>query len=180
MASVFDAFSRCPLAVRCFLRKPAASAMARLLKVAARAFGRPRYLITDQGSEFMGRVFRKTVARLRIHPRFGTVGRLFATARLERFWRSLKEIGELRLQHPSTIEDLERRLATTLTYYLCFQPHQGLSGATPAEAFLAFGRHDRYGDPPRAKPGEGASEAPFRIEYLDPAAERLPTLIRAA
>jgi transposase InsO family protein len=123
-------------------------------------FGRPKYLITDQWSEFMGRVFRQAVARFRIHPHIGTVGRLFATARLERFWRSLKEIGELRLQLPSTIDDLERRLATALTYYLFLQPHQALSGATPAEAFLALGGHDTYGDPPQQ--GHGKAIASLR------------------
>jgi len=56
VAAVFDAFSRMPLAVQTFERQPGASAMARLLKAAAKAFTRPKYLITDLGGEFRGRV----------------------------------------------------------------------------------------------------------------------------
>ena len=59
LASVFDAFSRTPLALQTFDTKPGASSMARLLKTAVRAFGKAKYLITDQGGEFKGRIFRK-------------------------------------------------------------------------------------------------------------------------
>jgi hypothetical protein len=62
LAGVFDALSRVPLALQSFGRKPGAGAMARLLKTAVRAFGVPKYLITDLGTEFTGNVFRKAVA----------------------------------------------------------------------------------------------------------------------
>jgi len=48
LAAVFDAYSRVPLALQAFDAKPGASAMARLLKRAASAFGPARYLITDK------------------------------------------------------------------------------------------------------------------------------------
>lgn len=64
--------------------------MAPLLKATAKTFGSPKYLPTDQGSEFTGRVFRKATARLGADHRFGSVQNIFATARLERFWRTLK------------------------------------------------------------------------------------------
>ena len=76
--------------------------MARLLKAAARTFGPPKYLITDQGGEFTGKVFRKAVSRLGIVHRFGSVENIFATARLERFWRTLKHTASLRLHPPLT------------------------------------------------------------------------------
>jgi transposase InsO family protein len=59
VAGVFDAFSRVPLALQTYEKKPGAAAMARLLKAAARAFGKAKYLITDQGKEFDGRTFRQ-------------------------------------------------------------------------------------------------------------------------
>ena len=123
VAAVFDAFSRVPLSVQVFDRSPCASAMARLFKRAVRVLGNPRYLITDQGGEFKGKVFKRTAGRLGVIHRFGSVQNLFATARLERFWRTLKDIGSLRLQPPLTLEDLHQRLEVTLTHYVLLRPH---------------------------------------------------------
>jgi len=64
MAAVFDAFSRAPLALRVFDSKPAALDMARFLRASARSFKRPKYLITDLGSEFTGKAFVRVVRRL--------------------------------------------------------------------------------------------------------------------
>ncbi len=177
LAAVFDAFSRAPLALSTYQHKPGASAMARLLRTAARTFGSASYLITDQGREFTGSLFAKTVARLGIVHRFGSTKNIFATARLERFWRTLKQVSSLRLHPPLTIGDLERRLDVALTHYLCFRPHQGLLGATPAEAFLGLAPACRNAiSPPRGRPGEGPPFAPFVIEFLDPEKRDLPFL----
>ncbi len=182
LASVFDAFSRVPLVLQTYDTKPGASAaMARLLKTAVRAFGKAKYLITDQGGEFTGGIFQKTAARLGILQRLGTKHRIFATARLERFWRTLKQTARLRLEPPLTSEDLERRLETTLTHYLCFRPHQGLKGATPAEAFLGIEPAFKTAvAPPRARRGEGAQQAPFTIGFLDLDRRTFPILKKTA
>lgn len=177
VADVLDGFSRAPLVLQTSETKPGASAMARLLRTAVRAFGKAKYVITDQGGEFSGAVFRKTAARLGIVHRFGTVGRIFATARPERFWRTLKQAANLEYDQPLTLDDLERRLATALTYYLCFRPHQGLHGATPAEAFLGIEPScTKAVSPPRGRPGEGPQEPPFAIACLDPDKRALPIL----
>jgi len=67
-----------------------------------------------------------------------------------------------------------------LVHYAYFRPHQALDGATPAEIY--FGRtpsHLSAIPPPRGRPGEGAMDPPFRVEYLD--VERLlPVLVRQA
>jgi putative transposase len=180
LAAVFDAFSRVPLAIATHEHQPGASAMARLLKAAARTFGSPRYLITDQGPEFTGRVFAKAVAHLGIVHRFGSTKNIFATARIERFWRTLKHTSSLRLHPTLTIGDLERRLELTLTHYLCFRPHQGLRGATPAETFLGLPPACRSAtSPPRGRRGEGPKLAPFVIDFLDPDKGHFP-LLKAA
>jgi transposase InsO family protein len=181
LAAVFDAFSRAPLALQTFKARPGASAMATLLKSAARTFGAARYVITDQGGEFKGRVFRKTAARLAIKHRLGTIDRIFATARLERFWRTLKDSARLKLAPPLTVEDLERRLETTLSYYLCLRPHQGLHGATPAEAYLGLDPVCGVAvSPPRAPRGEGPQRPPFTAEFLDLDSRSFPILRPAA
>lgn len=85
------------------------------------------------------------------------------------------------LRLPLHREDLEHRLALALVHYLCFRPHEGLLGATPAEAF--FGTtpsHQAAVEPPRGRPGEGPGQSPFVIDCLDPATRRFPVLKRAA
>lgn len=170
-----------PLVLQTYHDRPGASAMAKLLKSATRPFGRAKYLVTDQGGEFKGSIFRKTAARLGILQRFGTKGRIFATARLERFWRTLTEMASLKILQPLTIDDLERRLEATLTGYLCFRPHQGLGGATPAEAFLGVeAASQKAASPPRARKAEGPQETPFTIGFLDPDTRAFPILNKAA
>jgi transposase InsO family protein len=182
MAAVFDAFSRVPLALRVFDGKPAALDMARLLRASARAFKPPKYLITDLGGEFTGKTFVKQVRRLGIVHRFASRDSLKATARLERFWRTLKETtGLYRLHLPLRQEDLEARLELSLLHYLCFRPHEGLGGAVPAEAFLGIEpAHRKAVEGPRGRPGEGSTEPPFQVEHLDPRSRRFPVLKQVA
>lgn len=85
VAGVFDAFSRVPLALRVCDTHPDAARMARLLTATARTFGCPKYLITDLGGQFQGRIFAKAVGRLGIRHRFASALNIYATARLERF-----------------------------------------------------------------------------------------------
>jgi transposase InsO family protein len=182
MAAVYDAFSRAPLALRVFQAKPSAKAMAILFRTAASTFGAPKYVITDQGGEFAALAFRKAVTRLGALQRFASKNNLFATARLERFWRTLKEsAGLYRLGLPLTADDLEQRLALALLHYVCFRPHEGLRGATPAETLTGIEPACRNAlEPPRGRPGEGPTASPFQIEHLDRANRRFPILKPAA
>lgn len=180
VASVFDAFSRVPLALHVDDRNPDAARMARLLKATARTFGCPKYLVTDLGGQFQGRIFGTAVGRLGIRHRFASALNIYATARLERFWRTLKDTASLRLHRPVTIQDLERRLEIALGHYLVFRPHQGLRGATPAEAFLGVQPASAKALlPPRGRHGEGPGDSPFCVQYLDPQSRRFPVLEKA-
>ncbi len=177
LATVFDAFSRTPLIVQSYHGEVGGSAMAKLLTTAIRAFGRAKYVVTDQGGEFTGKIFRKTAARLGIVHRFGTKDRIFATARLERFWRTLKELSSVKADQPLNLDDLERRLALPLAHYLCFRPHQGLHGATPAEVFLGRDPANKHAvAPPRGRAGEGPQQPAFEVRFLDPDQRTFPIL----
>ena len=66
-----------------FGQTPDGPDMARLLR-AARAFGRPKYLITDKGGQFVAGVFLKAARRLGAQHRFAATDSILATARLER------------------------------------------------------------------------------------------------
>ena len=177
IAAVFDAFSRVPLVLQVFDKKPAAKDLAGLLRRAAKAFARPKYVITDLGGEFTGGAFKNAVERLAAVQRFAAADSIKATAQLERFWRTLKQLAGLRaLGLPLDRNDLEHRLQTALLFYIVFRPHEGLNGATPGEAFLGLEpAHKKAAKTPRGRPGEGPTEAPFRIEFLD-AEQRLAVL----
>jgi len=177
VAALFDAFSRVPIAVATYESRPGSAAMARLLKAAAKLLPPPKYVLTDCGGEFTGKIFEKAVARLGAVHRLGSVDNLFATARLERFWRTIKNISALRLHPPLTIEDLEQRLETALIYYIAFRPHQGLDGATPAETLLGLEPASAKAvKAPRGRPGEGPLEPPFAIDFLDRETRSFPFL----
>ena len=112
--------------------------------------------------------------------RFGAVGKKGSIALIERLWRTLKDTLGLRLLRPSAAEDLAATVELGLVHYAHFRPHQALGGATPAEIYFErTPAHLAAIPPPRGRPGEGPTDSPFRVEYLD--AERLlPVLIRRA
>lgn len=182
VAAVFDAFSRAPLALQVFERRPNARDTARLLREAVRRFARPRYLVSDLGGEFTARVFRKAAARLGVIQRFASADSLKATSRLERFWLTLKQAAGLYALHrPLTATALEARLERFLVHYLCFRPHEGLAGAVPGEVFLGHEPlHTGAIEPPRGLRGDGLREPPFEVAYLDSAARRYAILKLAA
>lgn len=122
------------------------------------------------------------VKRLNVVQRFASKDNIKATARLERFWRTLKEsAGLYRLYLPLTVLDLEQRLERALVHYLCFRPHEGLKGALPAEAYLGVEpAHLKAVEPLRGRPGEGPTAGPFDLAYLDPRSRRFPVLKPAA
>ncbi len=180
MAAIFDAFSRVPLALQTFDRKPNSRDTAGLLERVVQAFGKPKYAITDLGPEFKG-AFKKTLRRMGVVQRWRRKDYIAATARLESFWRTLKNSASLRLPVFLTLEDLERRLAPALAHYVYFRPHHGLQGATPAEAFLGVDPAWRRARPaPRGRPGEGSLSVPFRIEMLSAHEKLFPVLVPVA
>jgi hypothetical protein len=115
-----------------------------------------------------------------VKQRFGAVGRKSSIALIERLWKTLKDTLGLRLLWPLAAEDLMEKVEMGLVHYAHFRPHQGLAGSTPAEVY--FGRtpaHLAAIPPPRGRPGEGPTDLPFRVEYLD-AGRMLPVLVQKA
>ena len=174
-AAVFDAFSRVPLAGRTFEAKPGGSAMLRLFKAVVAVFGSPKYLITDLGGEFFAGVFRKAVARLHVKQRFASADNIRATARIERFWKTLKEISRVRQIPPLDLRDLENRLSRALAFYSCHRPHTGLGNRTPLMAFLGEAARDLR-RLPRGRKGEPSGAPPFRMGLLSPDLGGFPVL----
>ena len=175
LAAVFDAYTRMPLVCMAFDKTPGGAAMARLFKTAVRNFGVPTHLISDLGTQFISTVFLKTVARSGTQHRFASVENLYANARLERFWKTLKGIALLKVIPPLTFKDFETRTAIALYYYIHFRPHTSLGG-TPAQTFYGAKPMPATA-PPRALEGQVVQPSPIDIESVGVSAE-LPFLRR--
>jgi transposase InsO family protein len=170
LAVVLDVYSRMPLATRLCDTEPSAEDMAALVQQAVTA-RRPqgRHIVTDHGPQFTAGVFRRMVARLGLRQRLGAIGRTGSIALIERLWRSLKTTVRLAEQPALSRKDLAGRITRGLRYYAYLRPHQGLAGATPAEVYFGIKpAHHMAIPPPRGRPGEGPSEPPFTVAYLDP------------
>jgi putative transposase len=181
LAVVLDVFSRMPLAWEIFYFKPTARQMARLFRSAVRRFGKPRYFVSDHGTEFTGKPFRRYLGAIGVKHRFGAVGRTGSIAIIERIWRTLKDGLRARYSAPPLIlAQLEHRVRLELLYYAYFRPHQALDGATPSEVY--FGKKPRHldaTDAPRARAGGGPASLPVRLAFLDKE-RRFPILLRRA
>ena len=180
IAAVIDVFSRMPLATRVLFTEPSAHAIAELFREAVERFGAPRHFVSDQGSQFTAYTFRYLLKDLDVRQRFGAIGKTGSIALIERLWRSLKDLSGVRVFKPLVLEDLERRVGLSLTYYSFFRPHQGLGGATPAEVYYRLPlAHLTAVQPPRGQPGERSDDMPLEIAFLDKE-KTLPVLIPKA
>ena len=178
LAGIFDAHTRTPLVLQTYKAKPGAAAMASLFKTAVARFHKPRYVITDLGSEFKGK-FKRTVKSLGCTLRRASKENLYANARLERFWRTLKQLIGYRISFPADIHDLDARLASALAFYLQ-KPHRGLDGQAPIDAFKGILAKKKNAVPaPRGIRGEGSTDLPVRVAFFDPAHHRFPFLVAA-
>jgi len=180
LALVLDVFSRFPLAWKVFWLEPSANDIRRLISNAMRHHGPPRYVVSDQGSQFTARLLRRWLRAQGIRQRFGAIGKTGSIAIIERFWRTLKNLLGLPFAPPFLRSELERRLDATITYYAEMKPHHGLGGDTPSDRY--FEREttsQNLRSPPRARPGGKSSPVPFRVAYFrrNP---RLPYLVTRA
>jgi hypothetical protein len=153
--------------------------MASLFSVAVDRFQKPKYVITDLGSEFKG-AFKRTVKGFGCQLRRASSESIHATARLERFWRTLKQLIRYRISFPADTHELEARLGPALAFYLQ-KPHKGLDGRAPIDAFRDLWAKSIKAVPaPRGLRGAGSTEnLPIRISFLDPQHQRFPILTAA-
>jgi putative transposase len=181
IAAVLDAFSRAPLAVRVFAGEPTAPDVVALFESAVRRHGRPRHVVSDQGTQFAAELFAQALERCGVRQRFGAVGHKGSVALIERFWRTLKEALRLPLFRPLTQADLQRRVVFAVLHYTFYRPHQGLARATPAEVLFGWpAAVSAAVAPPRGRLRDPSATAQrFAVAFLDPEA-RHPILVKAA
>lgn len=134
VGAVLDAFSRSVIATGACSKEPSAAWTCRLLRRGIRAAGtRPRYVVTDQGSQFTSKHFRRCLKSGKIRHRYGAVGSSGSIALLERFWLSLKTELADALFLWFTPRLAESSLRAWTSWYQRYRPHQGRGGLTPDE-----------------------------------------------
>jgi putative transposase len=133
VAAILDGFSRKILALKVYRKTPCARNMGALVRNAAASHGSPKYIITDNGSQFR-KQFGKAMRRQRICQIRTRVRSPFLNGKIERFFRTFKLWQRLMLMAP-TAGGIQRRLDGFACWYNIHRPHSDLGHKTPAEAF---------------------------------------------
>jgi len=96
----------------------------------------PRYLLSDQGRQFVAREFRRWCRRRGIRQRFGAIGQYGSLAVIERCIRTLKtECTRRLITVPYRLVAFEQGLKLYCSWYNGHRPHTRLRGATPDEVY---------------------------------------------
>lgn len=100
------------------------------------AFGKPDICNADQGSQFTGNNWVKTLQSLGIQVSHDGVGRCIDNVRIERFWRTIK-YEDLYLRQYRDLVEARIGIAKFITHYNYHRPHQALKYARPADYFYS-------------------------------------------
>jgi len=132
-AAILDGFSRKLLALRMYRRTPRTSTMLRLVKAAIKQHGKPKFLITDHGSQFRRR-FHTTLKNRRIRHVRSRVRAPYLNGKMERAFRPLKLWWRSALPSLS-LRSLQRRLNDYRCWYNEHRIHSALGVLVPQEAW---------------------------------------------
>lgn len=114
-----------------------------------RSHGRPRKIYTDNGSTFVSDQTRRILDTLGIPLIHSRPGMPKGRGKIERFFRTVRTQFEITLD-PATIrsiQDYDMRFRSWLESEYHRQPHSGLGGHTPLDAYLAGTGHIFRVDP---------------------------------
>jgi transposase InsO family protein len=137
LAVAVDHFSRRVMGFAVYRSLPSSAAVRRFLEgVFSRVGHQPRHLISDQGTQFIAREFRRWCRRRGICHRFGAVGKYGSLAVIERCIRTLKSECTRRLiLVPYRFATFEQELALYFSWFNGHRPHTRLRTATPDEIY---------------------------------------------
>ncbi len=132
-----DHCSRRVMAFAVFRRQPSSVAVRGFLKGLFRRVGmKPRHLVSDQGSQFTAREFKRWCRRRGVRQRFGAIGKYGSLAVIERCIRSIKNECTRRLiLVPYRLTAMERELTLYFSWFNGHRPHSRLGAATPDEVY---------------------------------------------
>jgi len=133
VAVILDGFSRRLLCLRVYRGTPRARDIAALVRRAAKQFGKPRFVITDHGTQFR-RQFRAAMKMTGIIPVQGRVRAPYLNGKLERAFRTFRVWWRLVLTG-QTQRGIQRRLDQFGAWFNKHRMHSALHGRTPQEAW---------------------------------------------
>lgn len=179
LAVILDVYSRLVLLWKLFPSQPTSQQIADLLLAAARRHGGPRHFVSDHGEQFTGEPFRNALAKLGTEPRLGAIGQSGSIAIVERLWRTLKEILDIKERPELVLDLLARRVQRAVLWYNHLRPHISLRGATPIEIYRELRPACLHARPaPRGRPGEPSPELEVELRFMDGDYRRLPYFLR--
>jgi len=137
LAVAVDHFSRRVMGFAVYRALPSSASVRRFLETAFwRAGDRPAHLISDQGTQFIAKGFRRWCRRREIRYRFGALGKYGSLAVIERGIRTIKtECTRRLIVVPYLLATFEHELALYCSWYNGRRPHTWLDGATPDEIY---------------------------------------------
>jgi len=132
-----DHCSRCLMGFAVYRGQPSSRAVRGFLERLFKEAGQqPRYLVSDQGMQFVAREFRRWCHRHGIRQRFGAIGQYGSLAVIERCIRTLKtECTRRLITVPYGLAGFKQELGLYFSWYNGHRPHMRLRAATPDEVY---------------------------------------------
>jgi len=132
-----DHYSRRVMGFAVFRALPSSATVRRFLERAFRRAGeKPIHFITDQGTQFTEKGFRRWCRRRGIQHRFGALGKYGSLAVIERCIRTAKvECTRRLIVVPYRLAAFEQELALYCFWFNDLRPNTWLGGATPNEIY---------------------------------------------
>ena len=164
---VIDHFSRKCLMAHASRSQPSTDDVTTVLDTAIAIAGKaPKYIVSDQGSQFRDD-YELWCQATGIKSRFGAIGQHGSIAIVERFILSLKNECTRTMLVPLSLAPFQNELLRYVTWFNEHRPHQSLAGRTPNEIYdgtrLA---RDASRFETRTEPRKGKNHAVERVTKL--------------
>ncbi len=136
VAVAVDQVSRTLVGFAIFDHSPTSEQVQRFLERAIQASPcTPKYVITDKGTQFWCRSFKRWCKRRVIRPRYGRIGEPASLAIVERFIRSMKQECTRCVLVPLSLAAMRREVRLYEIWYNTLRPHMALVGKTPRQVY---------------------------------------------
>ncbi|MDR2441011.1 MAG: DDE-type integrase/transposase/recombinase [Planctomycetaceae bacterium] len=137
---VIDHYSRRIVGFDIFEQNPTANPITSSMKqIGENNNAKPKYLISDQGTQFTSTEFRQWCTENNIKQRFGAIGKHGSIAVTERVILTYKDSCTRRIVVPVLKDDMIYETKLFFDWYNEYRPHTTLNGKTPNEVY--YHRH---------------------------------------
>ena len=134
---VIDHFSRRIMGFDVFEQQPTSEDVASTLgRICKENNTKPKYLVSDQGVQFVAKDFREWCRTKDVRQRFGAVGKHGSIAVTERVILTYKDGCTRRILVPIARSEMVRETQLFIEWYNEHRPHMSLNGKTPNEVYF--------------------------------------------